>query len=147
MSTGDRYSPLSLLISLPALAAIGIIRLYRYTLSSLVGRTCRHLPTCSEYADLAIGRFGLWRGGWMAVARFWRCRPFGSRGFDPVPEELPTDATWRHPWRYGTWSSQVSPQGRSSVPSSRTPASGCTRSASCTSMSRSTPASTVKSRE
>ena len=54
----------------PALLARGLIRVYRYTLSSFVGRTCRHLPTCSEYADIAIGRFGLWRGGWMALARF-----------------------------------------------------------------------------
>ena len=76
-------------VDIPALLARGLIRLYRYTLSSLVGRTCRHLPTCSEYAEIAIGRFGLWRGGWMALARFWRCRPFGTDGFDPVPEILP----------------------------------------------------------
>jgi uncharacterized protein len=90
-------------LAAPALLARGLIRLYRYTLSSLVGRTCRHLPTCSEYADVAIGRFGLWRGGWMALARFWRCRPFGSRGFDPVPDRLDADARWFLPWRYGKW--------------------------------------------
>jgi putative membrane protein insertion efficiency factor len=92
---------------LPALAARGLIKVYRYSLSSLVGRTCRHLPTCSEYADIAIGRFGLWRGGWMALARFWRCRPLGSRGFDPVPEILPGDARWYRPWRYGFWGSDL----------------------------------------
>jgi len=80
--------------------------LYRYTLSSLVGRTCRHLPTCSEYADEAIARFGLWRGGWMAAARLWRCRPFGSHGFDPVPPALPASARWYTPWRYGRWASR-----------------------------------------
>ncbi len=87
----------------PALAARGLIRLYRYTLSSLVGRTCRHLPTCSEYADEAIARHGLWAGGWMALARFWRCRPFGSRGFDPPPEKLAAASAFYLPWRYGQW--------------------------------------------
>lgn len=94
-------------LGIPALLARGLIRLYRYTLSSLVGRTCRHLPTCSEYADIAIGRFGLWRGGWMALARFWRCRPLGTHGFDPVPEILPEDARWYRPWRYGFWGSRL----------------------------------------
>lgn len=89
---------------LPALLARGLIRVYRYSLSAFVGRTCRHLPTCSEYADEAIARHGLWRGGWMGVARFWRCRPFGSSGFDPVPEALPASAAWHVPWRYGRWS-------------------------------------------
>ena len=27
--------------------AIGLILLYRYTLSAFAGRTCRHMPTCS----------------------------------------------------------------------------------------------------
>jgi putative membrane protein insertion efficiency factor len=89
----------------PALAVRGVIRLYRYTLSSLFGRTCRHLPTCSEYADDAIARHGLWAGGWMALARFWRCRPFGSSGFDPVPGALPDGSRWYAPWRYGSWGS------------------------------------------
>jgi putative membrane protein insertion efficiency factor len=89
----------------PALAARGVIRLYRYTLSSLFGRTCRHLPTCSEFADDAIALHGLWAGGWMALARFWRCRPFGSSGFDPVPANLSENAQWYRPWRYGRWRS------------------------------------------
>jgi hypothetical protein len=95
------------LVGAPALLARGLILIYRYSLSSLVGRTCRHLPTCSEYADIAIGRFGLWRGGWMAAARFWRCRPLGTSGFDPVPEILPADARWYRPWRYGFWGSDL----------------------------------------
>jgi hypothetical protein len=105
------------LVGIPALAARGVIRVYRYTLSSLVGRTCRHLPTCSEYADEAIARYGLWRGGWMAVARFWRCRPFGTHGFDPVPAKVPPAARWFLPWRYGRWMTcepSTSP-GRSSI--------------------------------
>lgn len=90
-------------LALPALGACGLIKLYRYSLSSIAGRTCRHLPTCSEYADIAIARFGLWRGGWMAAARFSRCRPGGTHGFDPVPERLPDHAAWYTPWSYGRW--------------------------------------------
>lgn len=96
---------MDLFLNIPAFAARGLIKFYRYTLSSIVGRTCRHLPTCSEYADIAIGRFGLWRGGWMALARFSRCRPLGTHGFDPVPENLPEKARWYRPWRYGRWGS------------------------------------------
>ena len=95
--------PIAFASAAPALAARGLIRLYRYTLSSVVGRTCRHLPTCSEYADEAIARHGLWAGTWMALARFWRCRPFGSRGFDPPPANRPDGARWYAPWRYGRW--------------------------------------------
>lgn len=91
-------------LALPGLAARGLIKVYRYTLSSVAGRTCRHLPTCSEYADIAIARFGLWPGGWMALARFSRCRPGGTHGFDPVPERLHPNVRWFAPWRYGVWS-------------------------------------------
>ena len=47
----------------------GLIKAYRYTFSPLVGFDCRHLPTCSEYADQAVERYGLWGGSWMTLAR------------------------------------------------------------------------------
>ena len=93
----------------PASAGRAAILLYRYTLSLVFGRSCRHLPTCSEYADDAIGRHGLWAGGWMALARMSRCRPLGSHGFDPVPAALPPQARWYTPWRYGRWTSVEQP--------------------------------------
>ena len=99
--------PGRLLMRSPGLAARGLIRVYRYSLSSLFGRTCRHLPTCSEYADEAIARHGLWRGGWMTLGRLWRCRPLGSDGFDPVPATLPAESRWYRPWRYGRWASRA----------------------------------------
>ena len=61
----------------PRLAGRGLIKAYRYTLSPLVGFHCRHLPTCSDYADQAIERYGLWAGGWMTLARLLRCHPSG----------------------------------------------------------------------
>jgi len=88
---------------LPGLMGIGLIRIYRYTLSAIMGRQCRHLPTCSEFGEEALGRHGLWGGGWMTVARIWRCNPWGSSGYDPVPPKLPGTGRWYLPWRYGRW--------------------------------------------
>ncbi len=47
---------------------------------------CLYLPTCSEYAYVALHRFGVWRGSWLAVRRLVRCHPFAKGGLDPVPE-------------------------------------------------------------
>jgi hypothetical protein len=88
---------------LPRLAAHGAIRAYQLTLSGLVGRHCRHLPSCSEYADEAIARHGLWAGGWMGLARICRCGPGGTSGLDLVPEALPGGSAWYKPWLYGRW--------------------------------------------
>ena len=46
---------------------------------------CKFLPTCSEYAYVAIVRHGWLRGGWLALRRLARCHPFGKGGLDPVP--------------------------------------------------------------
>ena len=63
----------------------GALRAYKLTLSPLIGRQCRFLPTCSEYAaDVLIGH-GLWRGSGLAVRRLCRCHPWGGSGYDPVP--------------------------------------------------------------
>lgn len=71
------------------------IRGYQLLVSPLTGPTCRHLPTCSEYAMIAIERFGALRGGWLAVCRLARCHPWGSHGFDPVPDSWETRAASR----------------------------------------------------
>lgn len=87
----------------PAWFARGLIQVYRHTLSALIGLECRHLPTCSSYADEAIGRFGLWAGGWMTLARLIRCNPLGTSGLDFVPASLPPHSRWYLPWRYARW--------------------------------------------
>lgn len=79
------------------------IRGYQLSLSGLAGRSCRHLPSCSDYASEAIGRHGLWAGGWMGLARICRCGPGGTSGLDFVCEELPAGSAWLAPWRYGRW--------------------------------------------
>ncbi len=98
-----QHGPFSGFTHLPRLAGRGIVMLYRYTLAPLIGPRCRHLPGCSDYADQAILRFGLWAGGWMALARLSRCHPWGTHGLDFVPAELPSGARWYLPWRYGRW--------------------------------------------
>jgi uncharacterized protein len=83
--------------------ARAFIAAYRLTLSPIIGNNCRHLPTCSQYADEAIGRHGLWAGGWMTFARLLRCQPFGTSGLDFVARTPRESAKWYLPWRYGQW--------------------------------------------
>jgi putative membrane protein insertion efficiency factor len=87
----------------PRLVGRWLIRAYRYSLSPLIGFHCRHLPTCSDYADQALERYGLWAGGWMTLARLVRCQPWGTSGLDFVPDTSPHRARWYLPWRYGRW--------------------------------------------
>jgi putative membrane protein insertion efficiency factor len=67
-------------------ALLGLIRLYQLTLSPWLGRQCRYEPTCSHYAAEAVTRFGARRGFWLALMRIGRCHPWGSSGYDPVPQ-------------------------------------------------------------
>jgi putative membrane protein insertion efficiency factor len=99
------YSFIEAVRCAPRLLARGLIKIYRYTLSPLVGFHCRHLPTCSEYADEAFARFGFWAGGWMTLARLCRCHPWGTAGLDFVPAALPATSHWYLPWRFGRWCS------------------------------------------
>jgi putative membrane protein insertion efficiency factor len=107
----DRW--IASLVRLPRAAGIGFIRLYRLLLSPWVGGECRYLPTCSAYAEEAVGRYGLWIGAWIAIARLQRCGPLGASGFDPVPDRLPASAAWYMPWRYGRWTgAHIDPKTR-----------------------------------
>ncbi|MCX7178581.1 MAG: membrane protein insertion efficiency factor YidD [Proteobacteria bacterium] len=64
---------------------IGLIRLYRYAVSPLLGQNCRFYPSCSEYSLEALQRHGVARGLRLSVRRFGRCHPWHPGGFDPVP--------------------------------------------------------------
>ena len=65
------------------------IRGYQVAISPLFPPTCRFHPSCSVYALTSVDRFGVLRGGWLAVKRIGRCHPFNPGGYDPVPETLP----------------------------------------------------------
>ena len=66
---------------------IGIIKLYQVTLSKVLPPACRFTPSCSRYAVIAFERFGVLKGGCLALFRILRCHPFNEGGHDPVPEE------------------------------------------------------------
>jgi hypothetical protein len=63
----------------------GAHRAYKLTLSPLIGRQCRFMPTCSDYAAEVLVTHGPWRGGALAVRRLCRCHPWGGSGWDPPP--------------------------------------------------------------
>jgi len=70
---------------LPQTLLLGLIRLYKVTLSPHLPPSCRFYPTCSEYGFEAIRKYGALKGGVMAVRRLLRCQPFHPGGYDPVP--------------------------------------------------------------
>jgi uncharacterized protein len=58
---------------------------YRYSISPLIGPRCRYTPTCSQYAIDAVKKYGIIKGGWLAIKRISSCHPWGGSGYDPVP--------------------------------------------------------------
>lgn len=50
----------------------------------LFGHSCRFTPTCSEYADEAIKKYGMLKGGVMSIKRIVKCNPLSKQGYDPV---------------------------------------------------------------
>lgn len=90
---------------IPRMLVKGLIRAYQLSFSLILGRFCRHLPSCSDYTAEAVERHGAWAGGFMGLARICRCRPGGTSGLDFVPDVLPPEARWFRPWLYGRWAS------------------------------------------
>jgi uncharacterized protein len=72
-------------MSLAGRVVLRLIRFYRTAISPALPPSCRYTPTCSAYAVEAIERFGVGRGGWLAMRRLLRCHPFHAGGHDPVP--------------------------------------------------------------
>jgi len=66
------------------LLALAAIRIYQLLISPLLPRACRFYPSCSQYALEAIGRYGIARGGWLAISRLARCHPWHPGGVDFV---------------------------------------------------------------
>lgn len=70
-------------------ALLALLAFYKRWISpaihSLGMSHCKFLPTCSEYAAMAIGIHGPLRGTAMAAWRLLRCHPFTPGGLDQVP--------------------------------------------------------------
>ncbi|MBF0486857.1 MAG: membrane protein insertion efficiency factor YidD [Nitrospirae bacterium] len=63
---------------------IFVIWLYKAAVSPFLPRSCRFDPSCSEYAAVAVEKYGALKGSGMAVLRILRCHPFSEGGYDPV---------------------------------------------------------------
>lgn len=70
-----------------ALATV-LHRIYKMTLSPLLGNVCRFTPYCSDYALEAVTVHGLFKGSWLALRRVCRCHPLHPGGVDPVPDKI-----------------------------------------------------------
>ena len=64
---------------------ISMIRGYQRFISPLTGPHCKYTPTCSQYAVVAVVKYGAVKGMILACKRILRCHPFAEGGYDPVP--------------------------------------------------------------
>ena len=64
---------------------IGLIKVYQYTISPMLGASCRYQPTCSQYGIEAFKKHGPLKGGYLTFKRILSCNPWGGHGHDPVP--------------------------------------------------------------
>ena len=67
---------------------IKFIKTYQFLFSPLLGQSCRHYPTCSNYSIEALKTYGLFKGLFLSLKRILSCHPWGSGGFDPVKKEM-----------------------------------------------------------
>ncbi|MGQ0845943.1 MAG: membrane protein insertion efficiency factor YidD [Sporichthyaceae bacterium] len=86
---------------------MGLIRVYQWTVSPLLGPRCKYWPSCSRYGYEAFSRHGTVRGAWLTAWRILRCNPFSHGGVDPVPPAR------RRRWagRFGRSDSEVERSG------------------------------------
>ena len=73
-----------------------LIQGYQLLLSPILGSHCRYYPSCSHYAATSINRFGVIRGGWLALKRILRCHPWHAGGIDEVPASLCKQTPCKH---------------------------------------------------
>jgi putative membrane protein insertion efficiency factor len=77
---------------------LGLIWVYRHTISPILPPTCRYHPSCSAYGFEALQVHGAAKGTALTVWRVLRCNPFTPGGLDPVP-------------RRGAWRPDIHPDG------------------------------------
>ncbi len=62
-----------------------LIRGYQRVISPCLPKSCRFLPTCSEYCYQAIEKYGIAKGLFLGIKRIMKCHPFHPGGYDPLP--------------------------------------------------------------
>ena len=62
-----------------------LVKGYQWTISPLIGRSCKYYPSCSNYALEALKVHGALKGSWLTFKRLLRCNPFSHGGVDEVP--------------------------------------------------------------
>lgn len=62
-----------------------LIKIYKYSISPMIPRSCRYSPTCSQYGIEAFQKHGVFKGFWLTLKRVLSCNPWGGSGYDPVP--------------------------------------------------------------
>lgn len=62
-----------------------LIRLYQWTIGTVIGQNCRFYPSCSHYGIEALQKHGALKGSYLTVKRICRCHPWNPGGVDPVP--------------------------------------------------------------
>ncbi|EOY07497.1 UPF0161 protein [Theobroma cacao] len=80
--------------SLGVKAALSVLKFYKREISPLIPKSCRFVPTCSEYSMEAYKKYGVVKGTVLTAWRLCRCNPLGGSGFDPprwFDEERPTE--------------------------------------------------------
>ncbi len=68
-----------------------LIRGYAYLISPCLGHCCRFHPSCSQYAQMALEQYGVFRGIWISLCRLLRCHPWHPGGYDPVLKNQPKE--------------------------------------------------------
>ena len=77
---------------------LGLIWVYRHTISPILPPTCRYHPSCSAYGFEALQVHGAAKGTVLTAWRVLRCNPFTPGGLDPVPAR-------------GAWRPDIHPDG------------------------------------
>lgn len=74
------------IVAAPRLAMVGVIKVYQWTISPLLGPRCKYYPSCSNYGLEALRRHGAAKGFVLGAWRVLRCNPWSHGGVDDVPE-------------------------------------------------------------
>ena len=82
---------------------IGVVGLYRLTISPLLPPTCRFHPSCSAYGLESLKVHGAAKGTLLTAWRVLRCNPWNLGGLDPVPPR-------------GAWRPEINPDGTPRTP-------------------------------